>query len=289
LTLTRTHAALLLAALASAAAMLPINVRIHAQTQPQAPASAAASAQQVPQPPVRPQPPARPQPPPQPARAVVLLDPAHGGPDSGATLGDHVIEKDVTLAFAARLRAALTSAGFTVIATRDADTPGLLTPDQRAETANRTHATACLVLHATAIGSGVHLYISTLPPAPDTPDADADSDSFVPVPWESAQAGFVDQSRHLADDLRTALAKASVPTLGGQAPLRPLDNLMCPAVAIEIAPSAAADGSSTPASDADYQLRVAAALSTALQAWRAQAAAAAAAAAQAAAQTGAPQ
>jgi N-acetylmuramoyl-L-alanine amidase len=283
LTLTRTHAALLLAALASAAAMLPINARIRAQTQPQAPASAAASAQQIPQPP------ARPQPPPQPARALVLLDPAHGGPDSGATLGNNVVEKDVTLAFAARLRAALTSAGFAVIATRDADTPGLLTPDQRAETANRTHATACLVLHATAVGSGVHLYISTLPPAPDTPDADADFDSFVPVPWESAQAGFVDQSRHLADDLRTALAKASVPTLGGQAPLRPLDNLMCPAVAIEIAPSAAADGSSTPASDADYQLRVAAALSTALQAWRAQAAAAATAAAQAAAQTGAPQ
>ncbi len=277
LTLTRTHAALLLAALAgTAVAVFPINTRIHAQTQPQAPVSAPAPAPQVPQPP------ARPLPQPQPARAVIVLDPAHGGPDSGATLADHVIEKDVTLAFADRLRAALTSAGFTVIATRDADAPGLLTPDQRAATANRTHAVACLVLHATAVGSGVHLYTSTLPWSSPAPDADADSPApFVPIPWESAQAGFVDQSRHLADDLKAALAKSAVPTLAGQAPLRPLDNLMCPAVAIEIAPSAAS-GSSTPASDADYQQRVAASLTAALQAWRTQAAAAAA-------QAGAPQ
>ena len=54
-------------------------------------------------------------------RNLVVLDPAHGGQDAGATLGDNIFEKDVTLAIAARLRATLTAAGFTVVSTRDAD------------------------------------------------------------------------------------------------------------------------------------------------------------------------
>jgi len=255
LTLTRTCAAVLLAAFAGAAAVVLVTqTQIHAQAQnPAAPTPA-----QIPTP-SRPQPPAAPTT----NRSLIFLDPAHGGADSGATLGDHILEKDVTLAFATRLRSALTSAGFTVVTTRDADPSDPLTPDQRAETANRSHAAACIVLHATAVGSGVHVYTSTLEPA--LPE-DADSSSaYVPVPWETAQASFVDQSRSLADILKTALAKASLPALTGQAPLRPLDNLMCPAVAVEIAPNA---GTAAPANDSDYQQHIAFALTTALQKWR---------------------
>ena len=163
---------------------------------------------------------------------LIVLDPAHGGPDPGATLGDHVLEKDVTLAFALKLRAALAAANFTVATTRDADPSDPLTPDQRAEIANRTHAVACIVLHATSTGSGLHIYTSTLQPSDD-----ADSfASFVPIPWDTAQAASVSQSQRLASDLASAFTKASLPTLSGQAAVRPLDNLMCPAVAIEIAP-----------------------------------------------------
>jgi N-acetylmuramoyl-L-alanine amidase len=199
---------------------------------------------------------------------LVVLDPAHGGPDGGGVLGDRVLEKDVTLAEAVKLRAALTGAGFTVLATRDADSPDPLTTDQRAETSNRTHAVACIVLHATRTASGIHVYTSALQPdAPENADEEYPA-PFVPVPWERAQAGSVQQSLRLADDLRSALATRNLPVVIGKAPVRPLDNLMCPAVAIEVAPLAVEGADSTPANDSDYQQRVAVAVTAALQIWR---------------------
>lgn len=204
-------------------------------------------------------------------RNLVVLDPAHGGQDVGATLGDKILEKDVTLAIVARLRAAMTAAGFTVVATRDADSATPLTSDQRAEIANRAHALACLVIHATASGSGVHLYTSALQP----PDADEGAGSpstsptaFVPVPWDMAQAGSVSQSLRLVSDLSAALGKANLPVVAGREPVRPLDNMECPAVAIELAPLPAAGSVPTPVTDGNYQQRIAGTLTTALQAWR---------------------
>ena len=166
---------------------------------------------------------------------LVVLDPAHGGTEPGATIGDNLAEKDVTLAVAAKLRALLSAAGFTVVSTRDAGGPDPITPDQRAEIANRTHALACIVLHATTTGSGVHVYTSTLAPA----IADADSavpSAFIPTPWETAQAAFVRQSVSLAAGINSSLGSSHLPVVLGHAPLRPLDNMMCPAVAVELAP-----------------------------------------------------
>lgn len=247
---TRKFAAVLLATVAAAAA---IAFSVHAQPQIQLPMPA-----------------------PQPTAPtstlnhnLILLDPAHGGPDPGTTFSDHTLEKDITLALAARLRTALTAAGFTVVATRDSDPSDPLTPDQRAETANRTHAVACIVLHATATGSGVHIYTSKL--QPPSPDEDAYPSAYVPIPWESAQAASVDQSHRLAANLASALTKGNLPVLSGHAPLRPLDNLMCPAVAIELAPLLNPAGDPTSPADSDYQQRVGAALTSALQAWRDQA------------------
>ena len=197
---------------------------------------------------------------------LVVLDPAHGGPDTGGTVGDHVVEKDVTLALAVRLRAALNAAGFTVVSTRDADGPDPLTTDQRAEVANRTHAVACIVLHATAIGSGVHVYTSTLSSA-SAQNADGES-LFVPIPWDMAQAASVDQSMRLASDLKAALSGENLPVVLGRAPVRPLDNLMCPAVAIELAPLAVAGVGATPVTDANYQQSVAGTVTAALRTWR---------------------
>ncbi len=211
-------------------------------------------------------------------RNVIVLDPAHGGPDNGATLSGQVLEKDVTLALAARIRAALTSAGFTVVSTRDTDLPSAppapLTADQRAEIANRAHPLACMVLHATAAGSGVHLFASTLPPsAPEPSDSQYDAPAFTPTSWDEAQAVAIPQSLALAASFNTALAKAGLPALSGRAPLRPLDNLTCPAVAIELAPLLVAGSDPTPVTDADYQQRVASTLAATLRVFRDQAAA----------------
>jgi N-acetylmuramoyl-L-alanine amidase len=244
------YAAVLLAALAGSAAYA------YASQAQQNPASAPAQPQQ------------------QPAAAstmnrnLVLLDPAHGGPDAGATLGDHIPEKYTTLAVATRLRTALTAAGFTVITTREGDAADPLTTDQRAETANRVHAVACIVLHATTTGSGVHVYTSSLQPSAPKQNPDPDSPvTFVPVPWETAQAGFVSQSLQLASDVRAALATSNLPVIVGTASLRPLDNLMCPSVAIEVAPLIVEGGGTTPVTDSGYQQRVAGALTAALRTW----------------------
>lgn len=261
MTASRTHAVLLAALVGAAIAALTIHAQTQASPQQPTPPSS-----QIPQPLVRPQPAPAPSPP----HAVIFLDPAHGGPETGASLGNNVAEKDVTLAFAQRLRAALVSSGLTVVTTRDSDLTAPLPTDARAEAANRAHALACIVIHATASGSGVHLYTSTLPPVPTSGDSSAASSPsdaptpFTPIPWESAQAGFVDQSHTLSDLLKATLAKSGLPVLTGSAPLRPLDNLMCPAVAIEIAPNSASVG----AGDSTYQQQLVVILASALQHWR---------------------
>lgn len=89
----------------------------------------------------KPSPPAqvKPLPPrPRPQPRVVVLDPGHGGVDSGAV--GYVVEKEVTLDLALRLRQLLQKEGIEVILTRSSDTH--LSPDKatdlglRAEMAN---------------------------------------------------------------------------------------------------------------------------------------------------------
>ncbi len=197
-------------------------------------------------------------------RTVIFLDPAHGGADSGARLSDNLPEKSLTLSFAARLRAALSTSGFSVIATRDSDPSAAFTTDQRAEIANHSHPTACLVLHATAGGNGIHIITSDLAP-PDDNEADT---TRHPIPWDTAQSASIPQSIVLANTLGLALLHARLPVLLTRASLRPLDNVTCPAVAIEIAPLTPADGDTTPVSDANYQQQIAQAIATGLTTWR---------------------
>jgi N-acetylmuramoyl-L-alanine amidase len=193
-------------------------------------------------------------------RTILLLDPAHGGPDNGAHLPNNVLEKDITLAFATRLRAALGSSGFTVIATRDTDPAVPFTPDQRAEIVNHAHPTACLTLHATSSGTGVHIVTSALSPDIDDPHA--------PIPWDTAQAASIPQSLTLANQIGLALQRAKLPVILSRATLRPLDNFICPAVAIEIAPLSHEDSAPTPVSDAAYQQSIAKAIAAAITTWR---------------------
>lgn len=54
-------------------------------------------------------------------KAVILIDPGHGGFDGGAVGANGTIEKDVNLAVSLKLRELLTDAGFEVVMTRDSD------------------------------------------------------------------------------------------------------------------------------------------------------------------------
>lgn len=196
-------------------------------------------------------------------RMVILLDAAHGGLDSGSRISDATVEKDVTLAMAFKLRSLLSARGFAVVMTRDADSPTEpdatgtpLTLDDRAGIANHARAAACLLLHATGSGNGVHLYQSEL-----------DATAGVPAvePWLTAQSAWVPQSEALEKLLAAALTRAGIALVTSRASVRPVDSLTCPALVVELAP-----GGSDPDSinEGDYQQRIAQAIAGSLLFWR---------------------
>lgn len=191
-------------------------------------------------------------------RFVVVLDAAHGGADSGARL-DGGPEKAYTLAFSVRLRSLLMARGIDVVTTRDSD--ATIDPPQRATVANRARAQACLSLHASESGSGVHLFVSSVSPAqPNTM-----------LPWKTAQSAWIERSTALAGVINSALAQAGITVTLGRVGLPAIDSMTCPAVAIEIAPGHSPDSSGAVSLDSnDYQSRVADALAAALVEWRSQ-------------------
>ena len=195
-------------------------------------------------------------------RNLILLDPAHGGPDAGAQLPDNVTEKNVTLAIAQRLRPALAAKGFTVISTRDSDSGAPLSNDQRAGTANHVRPLACILLHATATGTGIHVASSSL-----TPPGDAASPSHV-LSWGTAQAQTVPMSLRLANEIGLAISNAHLPVVLLRASVPPIDNLICPAVAVELAPLVPSSGNPSPVTDPAYQQRVIDAITAALASFR---------------------
>ena len=190
-------------------------------------------------------------------RFLAVVDAAHGGSDTGARITDRILEKDITLSLSARLRSMLSAHGIGVVTTRDSDVNP--TPVARAETANRNPAAACILIHATATGSGVHLYTSSLAPTPLA--------RF--MPWQTAQSAYVTQSLKLSSEIDSALAHAQIPVTLGRTFLQPMDSLTCPAVAVEIAPLiAGASTKATPLSDTAYQRLILDALTAALDEWR---------------------
>jgi N-acetylmuramoyl-L-alanine amidase len=202
--------------------------------------------------------PPAPQPPP--SRYSVVLDAAHGGQDTGATLDGGRLEKNFTLAFSVRLRSLLTARGIEVTTTREQD--ATVDADRRAEIANHAGAQACLSLHASHSGLGVHLYVSSLAPVPPARFA----------PWKTAQAAWVTRSLALAGVLNSTLQHNNIPVILGRTALPGIDSMTCPTVAVEIAPENAAGKDATGTlDDPDYQAHVAEALAAALLEWRTEA------------------
>lgn len=196
-------------------------------------------------------------------RTTIVLDAGHGGSDSGSRISDDITEKDVTLALANRIRALLTARGFNVVTTRDNDAPpqpgATLSLDDRAGIANHSRPSACLLLHATGSGRGVHLYTSEIAPT---------EGEKLPVPWLAAQAPWVTQSQHLSEQLGAALQRSRLVVVRNSASIRPVDSLTCPAVVLELAPSSD-DADSI--SDSGYQQKVAEAIAGTMVFWQNQA------------------
>jgi N-acetylmuramoyl-L-alanine amidase len=160
------------------------------------------------------------------AQYFVVVDPSHGGDERGAALSDQLAEKEVTLAFALRLRQQLQARGFTTLMLREGD--ATMSLDQRANMTNAARPAIYICLHAASQGSGVRLYTALLP---------AGAEGRGPfLDWNMAQAGFRAASQTAETSLATELGKRQVAVRSLLAPLRPLNNITAASVAIEIAP-----------------------------------------------------
>lgn len=159
-------------------------------------------------------------------RYFAIVDASHGGDDHGETLSASLVEKDVTIALARSLRQELQSRGITTLVLRDADAN--LSVDQRAVNANADRAAIYIVLHAASSGRGVHVYTAMLPFGGD------DHGPF--HSWNTAQHNWLAASQSTANALAGELQKRQVSVKTQAAPLRPLNNITGPAIAVEVAP-----------------------------------------------------
>jgi len=108
---------------------------------------------------------------------------------------------------------------------RDADID--LSLERRAEITNEQHAGLYVALHAGRPGKGVRVYASFLtdPQQPLT-------SRF--LPWDSAQSGALGRSQIAARAVSDELRKKGLTVASLAMPVRPLNNLTAPAIAVEL-------------------------------------------------------
>jgi N-acetylmuramoyl-L-alanine amidase len=186
---------------------------------------------------------------------TVAIDPGHGGDDQGAVGPGGTREKDLTLAAARRLKAAIEARlGIRVLLTREDDRNVPL--DDRTAVANNNKADAFISLHASGSPRSGNAGASILFAAFDKEEADAaraaqalgsasggrlptfagGSRDIELVLWDLAQTRYVEQSGELARILQEHLRDRVplAPRAVDQAPLRVLESANMPAVLIEI-------------------------------------------------------
>jgi len=237
----------------------------------QAPAPQIGPPQQSPQaaPASPPQSPAAVVPAPAPASPVIVLNPAHGGTDSGARGQNGVMEKDLVLQMARGVKAELERQGFRVVMTRNDDSNPSY--DDRAAMANGYRDAIFISLHIASTGTpgSVRAYYDQLS-TPYTPPAESSSatgaaSKVVAAPassglnlWNDAQRAHLNASHRLADLIQIELAQkfsGTADTSVGAA-IRGLRSVAAPAVAVELSsvsssdPNALANAAAVPLGDA---------------------------------------
>lgn len=160
-------------------------------------------------------------------RFLVLIDPAHGGTDVGAAITPEIPEKDLVLTVARRLQRELSNRGVASALLRNSDIS--ISLEQRAISANAWRPAVYVALHAANTGRGVHVFTSMV-------DASSLSTRDF-LPWDRAQAAYLDTSSTVAGSVAAELESRSLQNTLLTAPLRPMNNVAAPAIAVEIAPT----------------------------------------------------
>ena len=196
------------------------------------------------------------------SRPVIVLDPGHGGVETGAIGPSGLEEKDVTLDLARRLKPLLERHGVTVVLTRDEDR--VMPLDDRTAIANQNRAELFVSIHVnaskrkSAVGAETY-FLSTdatdaeartlaalenkayAPPEPatggSTPASGGPDRGLELILWDLAQNSYLAESSRLAE-----LVQREMNTLAGtkdrgvrQAPFRVLMGATMPAILVEAA------------------------------------------------------
>jgi len=191
--------------------------------------------------------PAQPPPAPQvPAGPVIVLDPAHGGTDTGARGPEGRVEKDLVLQIVGTMRAELERRGYRVITTRNDDSNPSY--DDRAGIANAYPGAVFVSIHISSTGKpGIaqayyDRFGTPVAPVPDGAGVTGVAERVVNPPsrsltdWNEAQRSFLDPSHRLANLIQLQLTQIfpGSPTVSEAAAVRGLRSIDEPAVAVEL-------------------------------------------------------
>ncbi len=184
---------------------------------------------------------------------VVVIDPGHGGENSGATGPTGLMEKAVNLEIALKAKQVLEEKGLKVILTRNRDID--LSLRSRTEIANSVGAGLFVSIHCNGhrrpTASGLEVYFHSLPSdeygeamaATENMEISSssrgygDPDDIEFILWDVAQAEFIAQSSHLAQLVNQELSKVlPIPNRGvKQADFVVLRGVHLPAILVETA------------------------------------------------------
>lgn len=180
----------------------------------------------------------------------IVIDPGHGGSDTGAMSASGTVEKDLVLSVARRLASALASQGHTARLTRPGDEARGLT--DRTAQANRVDAVAFVSLHANAstVASvqGAETYYMSLDDRStdehaaataefeNLADSGSGQSELDLILWDLAQAEVLNESAELALAVQNRLnERLGLKDRGvKQAPFAVLTGATMPAILVEI-------------------------------------------------------
>lgn len=188
---------------------------------------------------------------------IIVIDPGHGGVEHGAVGPTGLMEKEVTLALARRLKRSLqrSSRSISVVLTRDEDR--LVGLDERTAIANHNRADLFLSIHLNASpranATGAETYYLSTDATDDEartlaalenrsrdskakPDERVASGSLDLVLWDLAQNQYIAESSALAESVQRQLNRLTGTRDRGvrQAPFRVLMGAMMPAILVEV-------------------------------------------------------
>jgi N-acetylmuramoyl-L-alanine amidase len=186
---------------------------------------------------------------------TIVIDPGHGGLETGAVGSLGTREKDITLPLSLKLKAIIEkNLAYRVVLTRDRDVDVPL--ERRSAIANNERAYVFISIHANGFqgreARGSESFFLSLNATDEEARRlaylennsseleqieDDEDDAIKMILWDMAQANYLKQSSQLAELIQNELN-----TLGGtlnrgvkQAPYKVLTGVACPAVLVEIA------------------------------------------------------